>query len=983
MEKIKVFRVHFFAIGLAIALLLTLVVLPLTSYAQTATYVGSEACKTCHSGAIGNSYNTWKQTLHSKIHELPSAQTITGDFTTSTTINMGSSYGNATVTVRTAGGKYYAKVGASGTEYEIAYTYGGGWKQRYLTKIDSSYYIPPIQWNSNKYLDNSSGAWASYSPATWFNADGSLKTTNTNSFRAKSWDKNCMGCHVNGYKIDRAVAGVDTFWVGTWGANKSANDINVGCESCHGPASLHSTTGDKTKIVNPAKMTNNLRKLEVCGQCHNRASSWNGAGVAGTHEYSKDEINNKYFVPGDVLSNFMRFDGTPNQAGGPGLWPDGVTSKQHHQQYQDWQLSKHFSNPNEAMNCFTCHDSHNNTANGHQVRDSLVVGISKFRTINDDNTLCLACHATSGPFAGITKAMVQNPVANTATIAAVVSSHTKHSYDPTNTGTTGGASRCTKCHMTKTATTAKAYDIHSHSFKTVSPSKTLQYQAQGGMPNTCAASCHRNGTGKVPNFGITDASLSTWNEATDASLATELKFWDENMFYKERGGKGAAVSGLQTTTAPVIDADTSDWSDAAWAGVALANGKFASFKSKISGTFFYGLFRWADPTFSMVRSESWVRTGTTWTKNPGQSEDRIALMCNIDIPQSKWEQNGCMTKCHFDVNNPVAPDGDPEDDSYLMQGEHADLWHMKPARGLGVTSVQQSGTVVIDQVTHQATSGAFKLVGYIDDQNMKEYVGKPDGGRVGDAGSGMDTRNRNAAQTGPLYIEKNPNDYLDAMVLTKAEIDAGEAVYADSISASDLNTYWGRYQALGAVVPERYVKPPVGSRGDIQAAGLWVNGVWYLEVKRALNTGNTDDAQLTAGQTAYFGIALMDNGGGEIHWTQGNVLNKFGVGIPVGVEQIAQLVPEQFVLNQNYPNPFNPSTEIRFAIPKQSNVKLVVYDIIGRVIATLVNETLPVGNYRTMWNGKADDGRAVSSSVYFYHIQADGFTATKKMVLIK
>ncbi len=132
----------------------------------------------------------------------------------------------------------------------------------------------------------------------------------------------------------------------------------------------------------------------------------------------------------------------------------------------------------------------------------------------------------------------------------------------------------------------------------------------------------------------------------------------------------------------------------------------------------------------------------------------------------------------------------------LTQGETR-LW-TEPG-GLRVTSVQQSGTVNIDPATHQATSGVFRLTGYLDDQNMKEYVGKPDGGRTGDAGSGMDVRNRNAAQTGPLYIEKNPTDYIDAMVLTKAEIDAGETAYADSISASDLAAYWGKYQALGAV----------------------------------------------------------------------------------------------------------------------------------------------------------------------------------------
>jgi hypothetical protein len=247
----------------------------------------------------------------------------------------------------------------------------------------------------------------------------------------------------------------------------------------------------------------------------------------------------------------------------------------------------------------------------------------------------------------------------------------------------------------------------------------------------------------------------------------------------------------------------------------------------------------------------------------------------------------------------------------------------------------------------------------------------------------MDTRNRNAAQTGPLYIEKNPTDYIDAMVLTKVEIDAGEAVYADSISAADLDTYWGKYQALGAVVPERYVKPPAGSRGDVQAAGLWANGVWYLEVKRALNTGNTDDAQLTVGQTAYFGIALMDNGGGEVHWTQGSVLNKLGVGITVDVEQVADLLPQQFLLKQNHPNPFNPTTHIEFQVPMQTHVRLGIYNILGQPVRVLVDQELEGGIYKVTWDGRSGAGVNVTSGVYFYRLESPSYTVTNKMVLMR
>jgi flagellar hook assembly protein FlgD len=64
-------------------------------------------------------------------------------------------------------------------------------------------------------------------------------------------------------------------------------------------------------------------------------------------------------------------------------------------------------------------------------------------------------------------------------------------------------------------------------------------------------------------------------------------------------------------------------------------------------------------------------------------------------------------------------------------------------------------------------------------------------------------------------------------------------------------------------------------------------------------------------------------------------------------------------------------------------VKVVVYNLSGAEIATLVNQSMSPGNYRAVWNGRTDDGRTVASGVYFYHLQAEGFTATKKMTLLK
>ena len=141
-----------------------------------------------------------------------------------------------------------------------------------------------------------------------------------------------------------------------------------------------------------------------------------------------------------------------------------------------------------------------------------------------------------------------------------------------------------------------------------------------------------------------------------------------------------------------------------------------------------------------------------------------------------------------------------------------------------------------------------------------------------------------------------------------------------------------------------------------------------------VRTAQYQDVLSQTGVTYYYKVSAIDISGNESPYTAVSVLT--------GVENSGG-VPTEFALGQNYPNPFNPSTEITFAIPKQTNVKVVVYNLSGAEIATLVNQSMSAGNYRAVWNGRTDDGRAVASGVYFYHLQTEGFAATKKMTLLK
>lgn len=104
----------------------------------------------------------------------------------------------------------------------------------------------------------------------------------------------------------------------------------------------------------------------------------------------------------------------------------------------------------------------------------------------------------------------------------------------------------------------------------------------------------------------------------------------------------------------------------------------------------------------------------------------------------------------------------------------------------------------------------------------------------------------------------------------------------------------------------------------------------------------------------------------------------FSIQLPSGITHNGTLVPDSFELCQNYPNPFNPNTEIKFSIPVTSNVKITVYDIVGRNISELISQELNPGSYTYLFNGID-----LPSGTYIYRIEANDFVETKRMLLIK
>jgi photosystem II stability/assembly factor-like uncharacterized protein len=125
-------------------------------------------------------------------------------------------------------------------------------------------------------------------------------------------------------------------------------------------------------------------------------------------------------------------------------------------------------------------------------------------------------------------------------------------------------------------------------------------------------------------------------------------------------------------------------------------------------------------------------------------------------------------------------------------------------------------------------------------------------------------------------------------------------------------------------------------------------------------------------------IYMINSSTGFIVGYEGIILKTTNGGNQIGIQPLSNDIPAKFKVSQNYPNPFNPTTKIKFDLPKSSFTKLVVYDLLGREVTTLVDEELKPGTYEAEWN--ASD---ISSGIYFYKLITDEFVEAKRMILIK
>jgi hypothetical protein len=342
----------------------------------------------------------------------------------------------ATVRIYSDAGKYYAEFTNvinpldPPMTHEVVLTYGGGvYKQRPITMVDDSLFMIPLQFNARgdeTSPDRVRKNWRDYHMDWWV---ASIETGVTMTFKPKplakvSVDVQCAPCHFNGYTATNTgvvdSGGVDYYYQATGVADASGEthpvlgknqELNIGCETCHGPGSEHRAAfgaGEYGKfIVTPQNLTPE-RESMICGQCHSRPQ--------GNGTFKNDsplDSTNKMMRAGTSRADFLANNTSRDDSASSNMWADGLHSKAHHQQYTDFIQSSKYRNGSKLLTCASCHDLH---APVDGVRHQLKASVA-------DGSLCQSCH---------TDVVLKD-----------------HQEDKTGVNMYGAT--CVQCHNTKTA----------------------------------------------------------------------------------------------------------------------------------------------------------------------------------------------------------------------------------------------------------------------------------------------------------------------------------------------------------------------------------------------------------------------------------------------------------------------------------------------------------------------------------------------------
>jgi predicted CXXCH cytochrome family protein len=521
------------ALVLAMAALLAFTLLTVAqdddnAYMDDAEYVGSARCYDCHDGI----HDTWADTYHAGAFAPATGATVVADWTADASFDLAPGVPVTPELVENASGLFMDLDGEGTDVYQVTHVQGAGnWLQVYLTEIGNTRYILPLAWA------NTVQAWVPFHPEEWYDPDGTPRMAG----KLHVWDLQCGACHTAGF----AVAYNDTSgeYTGEW-----AED-GVTCESCHGPGSLHAKTPSGKKRIDYIWRTYDSG---LCGNCHVGATPVGNVNGMPTG-YPLNALG-ETIQPGDVHSDFYDL--------APDLHPDGETVKGQAMQYNDYLTSRHehsLTTLKEAEDrqdfCLMCHSTDYLLAEEgeepdlataeHDIECSLCHGM---HGTSEENNLrlskwdtCVQCHRNGDLGPGEDPLPPQKElVSGTIPIEGLEGEHWM------------GDILCTDCHMPTMGVREVPYDIPSHTWYFISPSKSIEL----GMPNSCTVTCHGQGSAEG---ALTDEEAMEYIEDSIAAVEERVAATADALTAAKDAVDGAVAAGYSQEER---DAANSTYTDA-------------------------------------------------------------------------------------------------------------------------------------------------------------------------------------------------------------------------------------------------------------------------------------------------------------------------------------------------------------------------------------------------------------------------------------
>ena len=302
-------------------------------------------------------------------------------------------------------------------------------------------------------------------------------------------------------------------------------------------------------------------------------------------------------------------------------------------------------------------------------------------------------------------------------------------------------------------------------------------------------------------------------------------------------GPGSLLTAVKVSAPPSLDGTGNDsaWTQAQPLAVPVKEGTIGdvtvTLKAVYTDTHIYLLAQWPDKT-ETIEHHPYTFDGQKWSKPEEPLEDRFAIQWNISA--AGFERKGCAVLCHTGTRY---PDKKPRMHTDAP-GEFTDEWHWKAARS--------------------------NPMGYVDDKYLDSTVDPKDdeAGHHADGGTRVYKGIKLKAGAPELVWKGSPGK--------PPAVDAAKAglflMSVDAAPYGPTNPLTGKPWAKGDKVPVAILQEPTGSNADIRGVGRWVNGVWTLEMSRALNPGASAvkdgkkiDVVFEPGKTYHFGVSVFDN----------------------------------------------------------------------------------------------------------------------------